>query len=175
MINKTIEKELKEKFSSLQFNEEPHTYELELTDRLINLPSVSSKLANFYEPFDRNISKYVAKSKGITQEEVLKEWDKKRDNSCNYGTKIHTFGENYVLSNIKPSNNSELGIIQWWMDLPNYYVPVALELPMFSFNYNYAGTPDIILMNNLTGNLILGDYKTNEDLFKNHKGTVKIY
>lgn len=159
MINKTIEKELKEKFSSLQFNEEPHTYELELSDTSINLPSVSSKIANFYEPFDRNISKYVAKSKGITQEEVLKEWDKKRDDSCNYGTKIHTFGQNYVLSNIKPSNNSELGIVQWWMDLPNYYVPVALELPMFSVNYKYAGTPDLILMNNLTGNLIIGDYK----------------
>ena len=41
---------------------------------------------------------------------------------------------------------------------------------MFHKTKLYAGTPDCILMNLETNNLILIDYKTNEDLFKNFKG-----
>jgi hypothetical protein len=34
----------------------------------------------------------------------------------------------------------------------------------------YAGTADIILYNTKTDKYIIGDYKTNKDLFKNYKG-----
>ncbi|GAG57217.1 unnamed protein product, partial [marine sediment metagenome] len=111
--------------------------------------------------------------KNMSPVQVKKQWDTKRINAANNGTRTHTFGEKYVISCLRPSNEQELGIVQWWMDLPDHIVPVALELKVFIAGL-YAGTADIILLNLKTGKLIIGDYKTNEKLYKNYKGQ-KLY
>ena len=41
---------------------------------------------------------------------------------------------------------------------------------MFHKEFMFAGTADILLYNTVTGMFIIGDYKTNKDLFKNFNG-----
>ena len=40
---------------------------------------------------------------------------------------------------------------------------------MFHHTYDYAGTADIILLDQRDGSLVIADYKTNKNLFKQYK------
>ena len=64
----------------------------------------------------------------------------------------------------------EEAIVNFWNDLHSTVIPLVIELQMFHKEYMFAGTADILLYNTVTNTFIIGDYKTNKDLFKNYKG-----
>ena len=105
----------------------------------------------------------------VTQKEILQEWEDKKNKSCDIGNKAHLFGENYKKGNV-PEDNYQKAIVAFWNDLPDHIIPFLFELRMYSKEEGIAGTSDIILYNTKTKKFIIADYKTNEDLFKNHKG-----
>ena len=156
-------------FEDLKFDEKKHLYFLK--DKKIRY-SVSKIIKNFVEPFDtEKVSLLVSKKRSISQKNVLKEWEKIKNEACEKGNKIHLFGEKYPFNlNLKPENKFEEAIVKFWKDLPKEIVPVMTELQMYHKKYLYAGTADIILYNKKTKTFIIGDYKTNKDLFKNYKG-----
>lgn len=155
-------------FKEVSLDEKTHTYTYK--GKKSNL-SVSKILKDFQETFDRDgISKRVAEKRGISQKEVLAEWDSKRDKSCRLGTIAHKFGEHYPFDRkLEPVTGYEKAIVSFWKSLPDHVIPVTMELEMYHKKYDFFGTGDILLYNSLTGNYIIGDYKTNEDLFKNYK------
>lgn len=161
-------------FGSLEFNVEEHKYSAKGKD----LKSVSATIGGYVEPFDADrIAGYVAKSRGISKAAVLKEWDDKRIAACNKGNRVHDFGENHgnVLigdsySKVNPIDGYEKAVINFWDSIPDHIEPFLFELKMYSLDTGIAGTADIILYNTKTGKFILADYKTNIDLFKNHRG-----
>lgn len=134
--------------------------------------SVSVLIKDYCLPFNRHLlSLQVAKKRGITQKEVLDEWDKTALEAINRGKEAHLFGELYPFNNdLRPQSQFEIAIMKFWADLPPHIKPVVCELQMYHKEKLYAGTADIILYNELTGKFIIGDYKTNKDLFKNFKG-----
>ena len=70
MKNQIIKK-AREIFKDLEFVEDSHTY----TVKGKVLPSTSSMIKQFYKPFDADrVAFFVARKRGITKEEVLKEW-----------------------------------------------------------------------------------------------------
>lgn len=160
-----LREEVVKAFKDLKFTEENHVYNLKSK----TLPSVSSQVKKFYQPFDRGIAKYSAKKEGITEKEMLRRWDKKRDDACAMGTQVHNFGEAYSIECARPSNYAEFAIVQWWLDLDERYELLLTEIPLYS-NEGYAGTPDILLYDHEKEVITIADYKTNEDLFKNYKG-----
>ena len=163
---KEMQNKIKEYFKELQFDAQKHSYEV----RGKPLTSVSKTIHKYVEKVDFDkIAGFVAKKRGITKAEVLAEWEAKKIASCNQGTLIHTFGENYNGMQ-KPTNGFEEAIVKFWDNIPDYIEPFLFELQMFSETLGIAGTSDIILFNNKTGKFIIADYKTNEDLFKNYKG-----
>ena len=163
---KEMQNKIKEYFKELQFDAQKHSYEV----RGKPLTSVSKTIHKYVEKVDFDkIAGFVAKKRGITKEEVLAEWEAKKIASCNQGTLVHTFGENYNGMQ-KPTNGFEEAIVKFWDNIPDYIEPFLFELQMFSETLRIAGTSDIILFNNKTGKFIIADYKTNEDLFKNYKG-----
>lgn len=166
MIEK-IKKEIEGKFSALEFVEDTHTYNV---GQLI-LPSVSSFIKEFHPHFDaETIAHFVAKKEGKTKAQVLKEWKDIADEACENGTRVHLFGEKYMEGwNPIPTCPKEEAVVKFWKGVPSRYKILIPELQMYHFKYNYAGTADIILYDTQTDTLVIADYKTNKDLFKNHK------
>ena len=164
--------ELKEairvKFEKLNFQEEAHTYNV--SD--ISLQSVSHFIKDYASEFNAiGAACGVAKKTGKTVGEVLQEWEDMKNQACDLGTATHLFGEYFVgTGDASPSNGYEEALVKFWCDLPNYLVPVTLELKMFCMKKGIAGTADIILYNKNTKKFIIADYKTNKDLFKNFRG-----
>lgn len=164
----SIKKSIIEFYSGLTFDEETHKYFVK------GVPiekSVSAKLKDFCQPFNRDfLSKRVAYSRGVTQEEILAEWQAAADKAIKTGKETHLFGELYPFNrDLRPQSQFEVAVMKFWNDLPAHIVPVVTELQMYHKEKFYAGTADLILYNLQSEKFIIGDYKTNKDLFKNYK------
>lgn len=132
---------------------------------------------------------------GMSKEEILAQWKVKSDSACEFGTNVHAFGESmfYYMTNQPekilpecqdqfdedgphPANPQEEAIVKFWDDLPENFVPVLAETKVFNRNgTQYAGTFDILFyyveeIESPKNGLIIFDYKTNEDLYKNYRG-----
>lgn len=71
--------------------------------------SVSAFLSLFSKKFDREgISRLSAAKKGISQEEILAEWDKKRDDAIDHGNIIHNALEGYMKTTTLRDEESHL-------------------------------------------------------------------
>jgi len=156
-------------FKGLEFEEESHKYKYGSVPIKI---SVSGLIKNFYKPFDtKGISERVSKRTGVSQEDIIKGWEDESEKGIKTGNKSHLFGEVYPFNrHLEPSTPFEEAIVKFWNDLPAHIIPVTMELRMFHKIFMFAGTADILLYNTITKTFIIGDYKTNKDLFKNYKG-----
>lgn len=156
-------------FKGLEFKENTHKYSF--NSKPIKI-SVSGLIKNFYEEFDSHtISLRIAERDGLQQKDILKEWENTGKKASKRGNKAHTFGENYPFNkSLVATDKLEEAIVKFWYDLPSYIEPVIMELQMFHKEFMFAGTADILLYNTVTDTFIIGDYKTNKDLFKNFKG-----
>ena len=137
---------------------------------------------------------------GMSKEEILALWKVKSDHACEFGTNVHAFGESMfyymtgepdkVLEECKeqfdengphPLNPQEEAIVKFWDDLPENFVPVLAETKVFNRNgTQYAGTFDILFYyveepESPKNGLVIFDYKTNEDLYKNYRGQTLLW
>lgn len=75
---------------ALQFDERRHRYTVAGRE----LTSVTKLVSRFKRPFDSAYwSAYKAKQLGITQAEILAQWEAKRNASCDLGHRVHAFAE----------------------------------------------------------------------------------
>ncbi len=63
----------------------------------------------------------------------------------------------------------ELALVKFWNEKPDYLVPICLELRMFCVKLGIAGTADIIFLDTRDNSIVIGDYKTNKDVYKRHE------
>lgn len=129
----------------------------------------TSFLQRFIKPFD---SEYWAQKKaddaGITKEEILAQWDAKRDRSCDLGHMVHEYIENFYIHNeTKLTEDSEANeriekFHTIYDERLKPLIPLASEVKVFSKKWNIAGTIDQLYY--YEGNLIIGDWKTNKKI-----------
>lgn len=116
----------------------------------------------FIPPFDQeNISKYVARKRGISQEEVLAEWKENNKNACTYGTKIHAIMENYIKTGEKLPEYNELYLS--FDEITGELFKsstVYSELMVHNDEYEICGTADLIIDHG--DEFSIGDFKTNK-------------
>lgn len=137
---------------------------------------------------------------GMSKEEILAKWKVKSDHACEFGTNVHAFGESMfyymtgepekILDECKsqftedgplPNNPQEEAIVKFWDDLPENFVPVLAETRVFNRNgTQYAGTFDILFYyveepESPKNGLVIFDYKTNEELYKNYRGQTLLW
>jgi hypothetical protein len=161
----------------ITFNKEFHSYCV--GDK--RLKPVTTTIKKFQEPFDSDSisTKYATKYKK-NKEDVLKEWDKKRNDSAELGTNVHDYGEglfynykrgeSFTLPN-EPHIPHKKQMFLFWKELDkNRYIPILAETKVFSLLFGFAGTFDLLLYDTVRKGLIIADYKTNEDLNKNFMG-----
>ena len=171
---------LTEKYKSLTFKKEGHIY----TYNGKVLTPVSDIVGEFHEQFDTEKHAIrVSRREGVSKNSVIERWKAIGKKAADFGTSVHDFAENYVylkfiegedVSSIIPSNGHERAVINYWNLVPSHITPVLLEFKMYSDDYLYAGTCDLLLYNTITKNFILGDYKTNVDVFKNYQEKVML-
>lgn len=147
------------------------------------------------ETSERNWNNPNSKYYRMTPEEILSQWKKKSSDSCLNGTAIHEFGESCfyymtgqydkILPEFKCRLTSDGGfeskspkedaIVKFYQDIPQCYIPILAETKVYDIDLGYAGTFDILFYYDAVLNgknaeqsgLIIMDWKTNEDLFKN--------
>ena len=160
-LGSRISESLTNAFQDLTFYDDTHRYVLDNKD----IPSVTGFIKSYYPEFNKEVilPAYAAKH-NRTEEDVEKEWDEIRDDALLKGNDGHTYGE--YREDLNTVYEHRTAIQQFWDDLAPQYIEVARELRMYSRHFWRAGTTDFILLNLLTNKLIVGDYKTNKDLFQ---------
>lgn len=140
-----------EQFSRIEFDPEEHKYYLGGKTSV----SVSTKIKDFYEPFDS--SKYPVY--------LQNKWKEIGRVAAENGTDVHNFAEYYVFGCEKPKNEKELGVVQFFMDHSDYKV-LGVEQRVYHFQFDYFGTADLLLEKD--DKKILVDWKTNKTLYKDY-------
>lgn len=166
---KSIIENINNYFNDVSFEEATHKYKVnnnELTH------SVSDIIKQYSKPFDANkISVFTAKKRQVEKQIILDEWEQLKNESIKIGKSAHKFAEDYFNNkNIKPVTGYDKAIIKFWNEVPEHIIPLYSELKIFHKEKLFGGTPDNLWYNTATGMIIITDYKTNKDLFKNYKG-----
>jgi ATP-dependent exoDNAse (exonuclease V) beta subunit len=118
----------------------------------------------------------------LTIEDILKEWHYKRDFSCEKGTTCHELiqslwsGEKWALlpfdgsaEYLQAVNKIQKQANQFRIDYNDILENLIVELPIGSEEFDIASCVDNLFYNKLTGGLVLVDYKTNTDIYKDKK------
>ena len=124
-----------------------------------------SKFLGLFEPvFNREMfSKFSAKKKGVSQEVILREWDKTRDTAIDHGNRIHNTMEYYAKNFSMPAGEEELTpmVHSIMFDYKEYYQCYSEEV--LYTKYGIAGTSDKVLVvaKGKNSSLDVEDFKTN--------------
>lgn len=151
------------------------------------------------ETYNRNFGNSKSKYFQMTIDEIVESWKKISDEACYKGTLTHEFGESafyYMIGEydkilpdfkdrltddggFKAIHPKEEAIVNFYEEIPRCIVPILAETRVFVEydNSGYAGTFDILFYydaeldgkNPEKNGLLILDYKTNVDLYKNFK------
>lgn len=172
MYKEKLKKYLEDKFQPLRFEDHTHTYTV---GKDILIPT-SNKIKNFYPEFPTFEASYTyAENRGLNQDDVIREWEEKAKMRAAIGTDVHDFAEKYVLSDKKyklkksdPNYELKSQVIKFWKEIPDYYTCFAVEQRMYSPIHRYAGTTDFLLLDHRYNSVVVGDYKTNANIYKGY-------
>lgn len=156
------------------FEEKGHTYTIQKTGQV--LTSGTTFIKQFHEAFDGpKVANEIAEKRGTTPEALLKEWDKK----ANEGSMVHGYAEwmfdpmadpglpPYVIE----ANRVGLLTAQLLQACDKlrdkYFEPIGAEKIIFSARLGLAGMIDLLMLN-LARQVIILDWKTNEELTVNN-------
>lgn len=148
--------------NSFKFFEDAHKYYLNEKE----LTSVTTFISQFHSDFNQDeMSLKTAQKRGISKDEVLKEWKDKNDYSKHLGHHVHLWIENYY-NKIPQQLPNDIEIIDR-INKFNYIHGTHLhklehivsEQKIFSENKLLAGTIDTLFL--YKGNVIMLDWKSN--------------
>lgn len=131
--------------------------------------SVTTLIHRFFPAFDAPAAAArVAARENVPVADILASWDKKRDESCAYGTLVHNYAEACVKRDTPPKPISGHTLMAY--DAVNealrmisaHYDILGAEKIVFDPVYRVAGTIDLPLRHRATGRLCIADWKTNQ-------------
>lgn len=152
----------------ITFNEEAHSY---IDDQGNAYASGTGLVSAFFPEFDIEFhaERIAARDNRLTMD-VIADWNRKRDESCRYGTKVHEHAENLILgrSPAKPDTEKERiafsAVDKALAGLNQHYDIIGCEQIIFAPCLHLAGTIDLPVRSKTTGRLGVFDWKTNETL-----------
>lgn len=157
------------------FDSEEHTY----IRKGIYYTSVTDVIDNFCKDFKKDrISKAIARKENRSQEEVLEEWDLKREISTSWGDAFHKSAELWIKYKQKP--NQEL--LQDFIDKLDKEIKrdrCMTEEIVYNDRLAIAGTIDVVEMlsegerGSYKGDVRLIDIKTNNGFDKSYNNLLK--
>lgn len=155
------------------------------------------------ETSERNFNNPNSKYYQMTPEQILQEWKNISNEACTTGTERHEFGESAfyymtgqydkILEDFKDRLTDDDGfvaydpkeeaVVRFYEDIPRSIVPILAETKVYDEELGYSGTFDILFYYDaeLEGKsadksgLVVMDWKTNKDLYKNFRGKTLLY
>lgn len=146
------------------FIEKTHQYFLEDSE----LPSVSKIIKRTHEEFDSKgtATRMSAQGKG-TVSDILAQWKEAADQSIRKGNALHDLAE--LIVKIYDEYPSVIPLLMTLVKiLKEYPNIIGAEKKVYSEEFWFAGMVDLLLYNG--EKVIMYDYKTNKDLYKNFRG-----
>tara|TARA_A100001011_G_C14314163_1_gene847097 strand:+ start:894 stop:1634 length:741 start_codon:yes stop_codon:yes gene_type:complete len=161
------------KFNNVVFTEKGHSYTVGGRPAI----SVTTFLKKFKEPFNTDFwAEASAKKRSKTKQEILKEWDSKRELSTNKGSKFHAFAENYINNKVintkkydshidaSAYNKIESQFINFYETTKDTLIPIRSELCVGSSHLGICGTIDQLYYSKNFKQLVIFDWKTNKKI-----------
>jgi ATP-dependent exoDNAse (exonuclease V) beta subunit len=167
------------KFSHIKYYDEPHKYFADNRE----FTSATTFIGKFKNKFDtENMAQTYADKRGLVVEDVINEWDLKRDISTVKGSMVHNYAENFWYNKVFPYDASisikKFGtdIIKekfekcvtifekFYNDAKTNLIPVKMEFVVADEDYGIAGMVDCLFYNKKSGMLEIYDYKTNKEI-----------
>ncbi len=148
---------------TLIFEEEKHKYTW-LESPETDLTSVSTLIGHYHEKFDSDkMSKRIADKRGVSQEEVLKEWEDKKVKSQIKCTLYHKRKEDELIGKKGVYEHFTHNGIKQAFDITDLKPGVYPELIVYHPEYDIVGTADIVIIYE-DNSFDIQDHKTNEKL-----------
>lgn len=157
---------------TLTFTEADHKY---TDDRGVTYTSVTTFLHQFFEPFDpeANAARMEAQGKGVASE-LIAGWERKRDEACEYGTRVHEVAEAALRGEEPPhqprDERERLAFASVWSYSKKKILPagkvIGPELMVFHPYWWLSGTIDLPVKlssphRSTDGTVCILDWKTN--------------
>lgn len=171
----TLVEEL-DKFSDVLFTDSTHSYVIN-GKRAVSVTGLVGKLS---KPFDSDFwSKKKAEERGCSPEDIIAEWDYKRDRSTNKGTAVHNYVEfrlarkhyefevdkslpEQLRSDIRIGYNKTLPLVDKFLaESRGRLIPIRSEFVVYDSELMLSGMVDQIFFNKKSGVLEIWDWKTN--------------
>ena len=174
-------KELNKTFKDFKFYSQDHHYEYK--GKRVGI-SVTRFIEEYTNEFDAEaIAERVAIKENKTVQEVLDEWKYKNEWACKKGSMCHEFAQRLWKSKYMcgfggifdtsqqadDANKIADQAIKFHNDYIDKLEHLADEFIIGSEEYDIASAVDHLFINKLTGGLVLVDYKTNSDIYKNER------
>ena len=149
------------------------------------------------ETFERNFDNPDSKYYRMTAQEIEESWKKISSDACSTGTERHEFAESLfyyftrqfdkILPEFKDRLKEDCGFeaiypkeiaaARFYERLPKCFVPILAETKVYDEDLGYSGTFDLLCYydreldekNTTNSGLVILDWKTNRDLYKNFK------
>ena len=107
--------------------------------------SVSTVIGKFKPKFDTDKwSKYIADKEGVKQEEIIKRWDKTRDEASEKGKRIHKIIELYLSENKTEYTNLFKNFVKLLDSEREENTTIHTEKIVYNHMHKVAGTADMI-------------------------------
>lgn len=136
-----------------------HTYWYKMSRQF---KGITGWIKSYCQPFDRaNISRAIAIRDGKTQDEVLAEWDEKRDTSAEYGNFVHEAIERWVKGlRLRKGQKAYVDVVK--KELKKHgLTPVAAEFVVYDEDYEQASPIDLLCVDT-NDQYVVVDMKTYE-------------
>jgi len=159
-------------FGNIKFDEESHTYS---DDEGTIYSSVTEYIGEFFPKFDQEgISQRIASRDGVSQVEVLKQWEDK----ARFGTDIHNRIEELLSNPFTLPSEEELteehfsvrqalSVVRGIKVLHNVKA-IYPEVRIFNKDYKLAGTIDLLMITH-DNEIVLADWKTSNSIYTANK------
>lgn len=175
-----IKNKIKEVFGKYTFIENGHYYLC--NNKRVGI-STTGLISQYEQEFDSDtISQMVANKKGISQQEVLEEWQIENLHSTIKGSMIHEFaqslweGKEYKFDYSNVPKEIDLDrlksdieklmpqAINFYNDYKDMYELIGCEIYLGDEDYDECGATDQMMLNKYTGGITIIDYKTNKKI-----------